>query len=245
MNDEAHIIQEFVKEVPDRIADVLKIDPPKPDYQANLISDNKKIKLFIEITQIREADKKTVTTNKTKEQFCNDLRKLLTKKLESIKHGHVVVTVTIKKLPVLKEREKTLETLANKVIGELQNPTTRDGFFNGHNLSLPIIDWLSVKHASSPNTIPNIVVIANVVFIYADNMAERLTETIKDKEAKNYRKHVGNEQLWLVIRIEDGVSTLADLQKLTLAYTSSVFNRIYVQLEYWPETQNYPVKKLQ
>lgn len=243
---EIQILEEAIKILGETsFTDIQRLDPPQPDFrclwQSSLAAQ---IPLFIEITQILPADPRTNSNNATIERYCQDLREILENNLTS--YGHLAITVTLSHLPSPNpaRRAQELQDLAQIIQSNMSQPTS---YLWSANLpsQLNYVDWIHITHSNSPRTIPRIVVMPNLQYIEPQHLEQRIIDTIIDKESKNYRSVIGNEELWLIIRLNDGITSPTDLETLNPPHTSTIFNRVYLQLDFWPPTDNYPLKQIQ
>src|SRR5713101_7390147 len=90
--------------------------------------------------------------------------------------------------------------------------------------NLNFIEWMSINHTNNPRIIPRIVVVANTLYIEPQHLEDRIISAIKEKEGKKYRETIGQQELWLLVSLRDGITSKTDFDLLNVTYKSPVFN---------------------
>lgn len=200
--------------------------------------------LYIEMTQIREADNKVVSLNIAIDRFRMDLQKQLETELANHMVRNLIVTIKQQKMP--KNLEKIPE-IQNNLCKIVVNNIDRDRVFI-YKPSLPqnlqFIDWIEIMHTGDSRTFRKVLVIMDSYYEDPNKLLQRIIDTINTKNDNKYHERIGTTPIWLVITIKDGISNPFDLNQLKLARMDHDFERIYIQSDYWVPTNNYPIFRL-
>lgn len=197
--------------------------------------------LYIEMTQIREADDKVVSRNFAIDRFRINLQKQIDVELaNSVVHNLII---TIKQQKLLKNLEKIQDDLCKIVVSHIDRDRV---FIDKYSLpqNLQFIDWIEIMHTGDEKTFRKVLVRMDTYYEDPNKLQQRIIDAIKTKTNKKYWTKIGTTPIWLVISIKDGISNPFDLEHLKLPQMDHNFERIYVQSDYWVPTNNYPIFRL-
>lgn len=237
--DEEYILQNFCEEI--KILDYTsfqKKNPPNPDFKGIFENNN----LWIEVTELLESNSHVVTTNKSIDKFCQELRTELEKVMEGKRF--LVLQLSTLKLPKIGKQKQAVISKIVEMAKQCEPECNKTILSEKLPLELQDFHWLSFRQSRFEATTNDIRVTGNN-FYSMEESSTRLVAAIKIKEEKNYRinSDVKDDQLWLLVKV-DNASTLDEFEKIKVEYKSKIFNRVYLQLEYWPGTKSFPVKRI-
>jgi len=226
---------DFIKEALPQIDDgsyqlLLKNEPPKPDYS---IRKSTTEVAYVEVTQISDSDKKAETKNYNKIFICLEVQSKLEKWAAG--RGHIRVMIIFKTIPRLSKRKNLIDFLHKYVLS-----------LEPYSISVksphPDVEYLFVDIAS--NAKDSLMVTSSYEYIPAEYLQKRLQNKITEKDQIKYEL-TGSSEAWLIVSLNDHYSTIDDAKTVAgTKYTFSRFNRVFLEADYNPPAQNYPLFEL-
>lgn len=239
--DEYHVITEALPSINEAgLGEPEKQEPPLPDFRIPQKSDSEPV--WVEITQVPEAEGEVREDNVLADRFRIDLRSQLEQDLSGSKYGHLNATIWLSRRITVSERAEALKNFSTFLQEKM--PDLSMNSYEGNDLPdtlQPFTERVMTHHMQGARTLPALNIDLNTQYLDPETLPERIKETVVRKEAKDYRKSIGDQKLWLIIRL-DGVYSLTDLDRFPVAYESEVFDKVYVQSQYEPGSQSYPLR---
>jgi len=236
--DEYSIIKEFKKEIKKERIEILnysKIEGEnRPDFKCSIKDAHEEKEVFIEITKLLSAEGNIQNKNIANKRISSEIKEILEKKGYN---GDILITLNSYDI----KREKNfIDLLVNFLENKLgknflpQNLYIKNEEIKSFNSLLAHhIQWIFIKKINFLS------IEINPMKIDPRFLSQRVLESIKKKEEKNYHEI----PVWLIIYIDDGISTPDDIIKIE-NISSKKCERVYIQLNYWSETQNYPLFRI-